>query len=149
MPYIDGAAFFEDTMTQVPGLPGRPFVWNSSTCFLYPSAAANRRGDVALLFHTSAGLAKRPAVSYAIADDYTAAPPGWFYFTAMTSNARPSDNKWGDYNTLRSFIPSQDTWTAASHYIPGATNCTNCSAPIVFNFGRSRDFRSWFRWRNK
>jgi hypothetical protein len=148
-PYTEAAAFFEDTLAQVPGSQGRPLVWSSSTCFLYPSVAANQRGDLGMVLHYGSSPNYRPFVAFGIADDFAGAPPGWGLTFVQASNARPSSNTWGDYNTVRAFQPSQDTWTAGSHYIPGTTNCSNCSDPVFFNFGRGRDYRSWSRWYNR
>lgn len=149
-PYVDAAAFYEDNLAQLGGLQGRPYIFSTTTCFLYPSMAANKRGDLGAVVNYSSGTNLRPAVMFALADDYTTAPPGFNANAAVQiSNARPSDNKWGDYNTARAFMPTNDTWVGGAHYIPGATNCTNCSAPVFFNFGRGRDYRSWFYWQNK
>ncbi len=148
-PYIDGAAFYEDTLTQVGGAQGRPLMWNSSTCFLYPSMASNKRGDLGAAFNYSTGSALTPSVGAAIADDYVAAPPGWSIFGVRTSNARPSDNKWGDYNTVRRFNPTPNTWVAGAHFISGTSNCTTCASPVFFNFGRARDRNSWAYWQSK
>jgi hypothetical protein len=65
-PYIEGAAFFEDTLALVPGLQGRPFVYNSTTCFAYPAASVNERGDVGLIFNYSSGTALNPSVALAL-----------------------------------------------------------------------------------
>jgi hypothetical protein len=143
-PYIEGAAFFEDTLAQVPGNQGRPLVYNTGTCFAYPAASVNERGDVGLVINYSSGAALNPSVAYCLSDDYTGAPPGWTYHTVRTSTTRPSDNKWGDYNTSRPFFPSSEVWSAASHFLP-----TSTAAPIYFVFGRGRDLNSWTRWRVK
>ena len=148
-PYIEGVAFYEDTLTQVAGLQGRPYIWNTSTCFLYPSAAANKRGDLGIVMNYSTGTNKNPSVAFAIADDFVTAPPGFTIYNVRTSNARPSDNKWGDYNTARPFYPTQDTWIGAAHFIAGTTNCSNCSSPVFFAFGRERDRYSWSYWQSK
>ncbi len=148
MPYIEGAAFFEDTLALVPGLQGRPFVYNSTTCFAYPAASVNERGDVGLIFNYSSGTALNPSVALALSDDYTAAPPGWTYYTVRDSLFRPLDNKWGDYNTSRPFFPSSLVWAAASHYLPTSGN-GNSGIPIYFVFGRERDINSWTRWNTK
>lgn len=145
-PYADAAAFFEDTLTQVSGNQGRPLVWSNSGCWLYPSFAANKRGDLGFAIHGAFDDLRRPAIYAGIADDFTVAPPGFGVFAVQGSNARPSDNKWGDYNTVRAFLPTGDVWTAGSHYIGGASNCSACSTPLFFNFGRSRDFGSQGRW---
>lgn len=148
-PYVEAAAFFEDTLAQVGGAQGRPFIWNSNICFLYPSAAANARGDLGLVFHYGDGTAKNPNVGYSIVDDFVAVPPGFSIFTARTSAARPADNRWGDYNTVRPFYPTDRAWIAGSHYIAGTSNCTNCALPVFFAFGRERDYNSWNYWQNK
>jgi hypothetical protein len=148
-PYVDGAAFFEDTLTQVPGAQGRPYIYSGVGCWLYPSFAANKRGDLGFAAHGGFGTVMPPNVYAGIADDYTAAPPGFSVFQVQGSNARPSDNKWGDYNTVRAFLPTGDIWTGASHYIPGSSNCATCSNPVFFNFGRTRDFGSQGRWYKK
>ena len=147
-PYIDGFAIYENNLSALSGAQGRPYVWNPSACFLYPSAAANKRGDLALVFNTSTGSAMNPSVAYAIADDFTAVPPGFTYSIAQTSNARPSDNVWGDYNTVRAFLPTHDTWVGAGHTIQNGSNCAYCALPLLFNFGRARDFPSWNGWQD-
>ncbi|MCF6157327.1 MAG: hypothetical protein E3K32_01870 [wastewater metagenome] len=150
-PYIDAAAFYEDTLTLVEGNQGRPFIWDSETCFAYPSAAANRRGDLGLVFHFSNGPEKNPSIGFAIVDDCIAAPPGFTYYAVRNSRARPTDEKWGDYNTVRLFGPCQNVWAAGSHYLPTAGNgtCCNAAEPVYFVFGRKRDQESWRRWKGK
>jgi hypothetical protein len=148
-PYIEAAAFWEDTLAQVDGGQGRPFVWNSTNCFAYPSVTPNKRQDLGMIFHYSSRESKVPAVGYTIADDFTDAPPGWFFYNVITSNARPSDNKWGDYNTVRVFEPTQKIWVGGSHFIRSSDGCLDCGRPIYFVFGRGRDEQSYRRWRFK
>ena len=147
-PYINGFTIYENNLTPLSGAQGRPYLGNPSTCFLYPSAAANKRGDLALVFDASTGSNMNPSVAYAIADDFTAVPPGFTYYTAQTGNARPSDNVWGDYNTVRAFLPTQDTWVGAGHTIQSGSNCAYCALPVLFNFGRARDYQSWNGWQD-
>jgi hypothetical protein len=148
-PYIDGVAFFEDNLTQVSGLQGRPFVHNDTTCFLYPSFAANSRGDLGGVLNYSTGTAKVPSSAFVIEDDYVNAAPGFHLSFLAGSNARPSDNVWGDYNTTRVFFPAEDVWVGGVHNITATTNCSNCSNPIYVAFGRGRDFYSWVRWHTR
>jgi hypothetical protein len=146
-PYIEAAAFYEDTMTQVAGNQGRPLVWTPAACFAYPSVAANKSTDLGIVFnYATSSNSRRPDVAYALADDYIHAPPGWLFFNLENSNALPSDNRWGDYNTIREFDPSHGVWAAGAHYIPGNTNCANCSDPVYFVFGRERDEESLAVW---
>jgi hypothetical protein len=145
LPYIDGAAFYEEDMTLLPGYLGRPYIYSGSYCFSYPSIAANHRQDLGAVFNFSqAPDWHKPYVAYALADDYSVAPPGWTFYGAVASSAGPSDEKWGDYNTSRAYQEGT-TWISGTHYIPGSTNCSNCSSPLYFSFGRERDGVN-FRW---
>jgi len=149
-PYIDAAAFYEDDMTQLAGNQGRPYMWNSVVCYAYPSVAPNARQDLGIAIHYGTEFEGwTPDVGYGMADDYVNAPPGWAIFTAIASNALPADNKWGNYNTVRPHAPVGNVWAAASHFIQQSTDCTNCSKPVYFLFGRQRDQRSLGRWWNK
>jgi len=147
-PYIDAAAFYEDDMTQVAGYLGRPYVYGS-WCFAYPSVTPNARQDMGMVFNYATDPDWAPNVGYAMADDYIHAPPGWIVYNAVSSNALPADNKWGDYNTVRPHAPAGDVWAAAGHFIQQSTDCTNCSKPVYFLFGRLRDKNSLSRWYNK
>lgn len=148
-PYANGVAVYENTMGLLSGAQGRPFMRDNNTCILYPSVAANGRGDLGVVFNVGAGSNKVPAVAYMMQDDYAPAIPGGTYYTIQTSGARPSDRRWGDYNTVRPMSPVQTNWVAAAHYIPGSSACSACSAPVFFNFGRARDARAWNYWQNK
>ena len=74
---------------------------------------------------------------------------GLDFLHCPTSSAKPSDEKWGDYNTVREFEPTQKVWVAGSHYIKETSDCSNCSDPLYFVFGRARDWSSWHRWKKK
>jgi len=149
-PYIEGAAFYEDTMTQVELPQGRPLIYSTVACFAYPSITPNKRQDLGGVFNVGlSGNAYRPDVAYWIGDDYSQALPGGTFYVVRQSNGGPSDWVWGDYNTVREFEPTQKVWSAAAHYISDAVNCSNCGDPIYFVFGRSRDYYSWKRWRAK
>jgi hypothetical protein len=148
-PYIEAAAVFEDTKALVPGVQARPLIWSSSNCFAYPSVTPNKRGDLGLIFHFGLGPDWNPDIGAGIADDFEISPPGFALYAVKSSQARPSDNKWGDYNTVREFEPTERSWVAGSHYINQTTNCSVCSRPYYFVFGRERDLESWNRWKKK
>ena len=137
-PYINGAAFYEDTMDLFPGYIGRPYMYGSD-CFAYPSFTPNTRGDLGGVFDYATSTAyQKPNVGFAIADDFATAPPGWIIYSAAHSNAGPSDAQWGPHNSARNY-QSGATWIAGSQYIPGSSNCANCSVPLWLAFGRERD----------
>ena len=147
-PYIDSAAFYEDNMGQLPGYLGRPYVYNPDYCFSYPSIAPNHRQDLGAVFNFSKSpYWHKPAVAYSLADDYAPnAPPGWLFWGAAGSTSGPSDEKWGDYNTTRAY-QGLYTWIAGSHFIyPSRSNCSNCSVPLWFSFGRERDRNNFSYW---
>lgn len=149
-PYIEGVAFYEDTVALVAGSQGRPYIYSSSTCFAYPSAAPNNRGDLGVVFNFDSGATKEaPSIGWALADDLTGTPPGWIYVPSAYGNALPSDQKWGDYNTIRKDLPGGNHWIIAAHWIPGGTNCTACTYPLFVVIGRYRDYWDWWYWQNK
>jgi len=150
-PYINGAAFFEDTMTLVPGNQGRPLVYSSSVCFAYPHVATNTRQDIAMVFnYAQSSDGYKPRVGWFLQDDYRNAWPGGTFYYLAGSTARPSDRVWGDYNTIRPHSPASRAWVMVAHRIfPSTTNCTRCSQPLLFVAGRERDRYSYFRWKKK
>jgi hypothetical protein len=78
-PYVEGAAFYEDTMTLLPGFLGRPYIFGS-WCFAYPSFTPNKRGDLGGVFnYADSPNYHLPKVAYSIADDYWQAPPGGMF----------------------------------------------------------------------
>ncbi len=147
--YIDAAAFYVDDMSQVPGNQGRPLVWNSSQCILYPSAVANTRGDHALIFHYEAGSFDFPYIGATIADDIVPDPPGYTFYQVRRSTRNPSDSVWGDYNTLRVSNPSGLVWTGGAHIIGPDGTCCSSTDPRYFTFGRERDRPAWDRFKNR
>lgn len=145
-PYVDAALFYEDDLTQVSGGQGRPYVFSDSFCWAYPALAANKRGDLSLVLSGGSPSDGEPDAYYAINDDFNGSPPNWTVNTLAQSNARPSDSVWGDYNTIRQHLPVGTSWVGATHFIPGSSDCSNCSSPIYAAFGRERDYWTWRRW---
>jgi hypothetical protein len=147
-PYVEAAAFYEDTLAQVAGPQGRPYIRGNTTCYGYPSVAANIRGDLGLVVNFGPdALNNNPGVSYAIADNVVVAPQPWILTTLRNSNSRPALARWGDYNTVRVFSPEPHSWVAAAFYRPSA-NANDEPVPIYLVFGRERDFNSWNRFRS-
>ena len=145
-PYVNGAAFYEDTMTLVPGSDGRPLAYSGTNCFAYPDVASNQREDLGMVLNYSFGPSwHRPYTAFGLADDYNASPPGWSFLGVVASSAGPSNQKWGDYNTTRAFN-HLTTWIAGAHYISNSTNCSNCSVPLYFSYGRERDQMNYWYW---
>ena len=144
MPYIDAASFYEDNLSQVEGWQGRPFIWNATYCYAYPSAAVNQRGDLGLILNYANVAPYNPSVLYIISDEVTNAPPPWSAITLVQGLARPPQNRYGDYNTVRPYYPSAYAWAAGAYYLSGTTGVGY--NPIYFVFGRERDKASWLRW---
>jgi len=146
-PYIDGAAFFESDLTQVAGLQGRPYMYNSTDCFAYPSFAPNDRGDLGFVTNwATSGSGYKPAVIYGIADDYALTPPGFAIRGLNTSSWRPAQPRFGDYNTVRAFEPGGSVWTGSAHIIGTNALGGRLNTPLYFVFGRERDYMNWANW---
>ncbi len=148
-PHVDGVAVYENTLSLLPGAQARPTLYDSGSCTLFPSVAANARGDLGAVLNISAGPEKVPAVAFLMQDDYSTALPRGTYYTVQTSGARPSDRRWGDFNSVQPMSPVQTTWVGAGHYLPGTSPCSACAAPVFFNFGRARDNMAWNYWQDK
>ena len=139
-PYVNAATFDEATKAYI----GRPFVFNGSYCWLYPSMAVNSRGDLGLVVNGGT----RPNIYAALDDDYNGAPPGWEVLWIANSSYLPSDSKWGDYNTSRPNHPASVVFRGGSHVLQTRANCCKAS-PYTFVYGRERDRRSWNSWDDK
>ena len=103
-PYVDAAAFYEDTLPSW-RVGTADLLFGTRAVLLVPSVSSNKHGDLGVVFHYGSGPLQTPSIGFAIADDYTAAPPGFSFSTVRNSNARPQDNVWGDCNTVRRFHP--------------------------------------------
>ncbi len=136
------------TYPTISGFPGRPLWWWSSGCVLYPTVTVNSRGGIGLMVHGDLGDGK-PAQYVALWDDYGPVPPGWNNNkVAFSSTYRPSDDKWGDYSTIRPYHPAGVTFIVGSHALRTQSAC--CKASIYFFiFGRARDKNSWKYWSDK
>jgi hypothetical protein len=139
VPYIEGAAFYEDTLSQLPGWFGRPYVWGPY-CFAYPSVATNARDDLGMVYsYASDADGYKPRFGFSLADDYGWWPPGWTIYQVAAGEALPADAVWGPSNTVRTLHPAKYTWVGAGHIIPSSADCAGCSAPVYVVFGRERD----------
>ncbi len=138
-PYVNAATFKESDKSYI----GRPLVWNPNYCWLYPSMSVNARGDLGMVINGGT----TPNLYASIDDDYNGTPPGWEVKWVHSSYARPSDDKWGDYNTSRPNSPTDINWIGGGHTI---FQNTCCKASIwFFAFGRQRDSNSYWYWQNK
>jgi hypothetical protein len=139
-PYSRVARFTRDTRTLI----DEPVIWNADVCWLYPSAAANARGDVGVTINYG-GLGSYPSCAVMIDDDLNAAPPPWENVVLAAGNSGPDTDRWGDYNTTHAFQPSREAWIAACHVLRGGTSGTAVE-PRYGIFGRERDRKSITRW---
>jgi hypothetical protein len=139
-PYVNAATFDEATKNYL----ARPYAFNSSYCILYPSMSVNSRGHLGLVLN----YGSIPSIWASMDDDYNGAPPGWQVVTVASGSFRPTDDKWGDYNTSRPMHPADVVWQGSGHTLNTSGSCCN-AAPRYFVFGRERDRLSWTYWRDK
>jgi hypothetical protein len=147
-PYIEAAAFYEDTLNQPAGSDARPYVWSTATCFGYPAVSPNERGDLGLVMHYGVGPDFNPDIIAALSDDFTATPPGWSINLIRASISRPNTNTWGDYNTSRKHIPSGVWWVGGAHWSRYPQNGTG-ARPQFWFMGRGRDWNDFYRWHKR
>ncbi len=139
-PYVNAATFDEATKAYL----ARPYVFNGSYCWLYPSMAVNSRGDLGMVVNGGT----YPDIYASLDDDYNGAPPGWEVLRVALSNYLPSDDKWGDYNTSRPNHPTSVAFRGGAHAIKTQSAC--CKATIyTFVYGRERDRKSYSYWRTR
>jgi hypothetical protein len=142
-PYIEAVRVKESDRTYI----DRPFVWNSSGAYAYPSAAPNARGDLGVAgFWGGGGVSGWYPYFWVVIDDdfsrdagYTPAP--WELYYVRQSTNGPSVNRWGDYISVQPFNPTSLAWAAAGFTLQGCPT-SYCSEPSYTIFGRERDLRS-------
>jgi hypothetical protein len=123
---------------------GRPYIKRSDMAFIYPAAAVNARGDVAVVFNYGGG-ALFPSIGYSVYDDFSSPPPNWTFYPAGESTQGPNTNLFGRYNAVRAFAPTGLVWSGAG-FVLNRCGDEGCAEPVYFIFGRQRDMRSLTRY---
>jgi hypothetical protein len=133
-PYTNIARFDAATMT----LNGHTKIWNPNYAWLYGTAFPNASGDVAGLIYAGAG-GVYPTAQYWIVDEYSPSFSSLAFHGAASSAAGPSNNRWGDYVTVRQNGVNIHTWVGA-FFTMGSGGDNEDSLGVFSAFGRSRDF---------
>jgi len=140
-PYVEAVRVKESDRTLI----DRPFIWNPSAAFAYPSVHPNARGDMGIAFFFG-GNGYYPYFGLGIDDDYSRdlgyGPPGWDVTFLRQSSQGPVYNRWGDYISVQPFNPTGLGWVAAGFTLQGCGGIVGCSEPSYTIFGRARDLRS-------
>lgn len=138
-----GARFDQTSLALI----AQPIIWNGGFCFGMPMISANARGHIgmALAYGGSnvGGSAANAAVG--IFDEYT--PNGQFFQTAAGTHNR-TDQRFGDYFTVRPQAPCDLFWSATSYALSGGTGVANVNSRYV-EFGRNRDTKCFLGWSDK
>lgn len=93
----------------------QPHIWNSEVAFAYPAMAVNSTGSVGLaLSYGSSSLPPSAAVGFR--DGAT-----WNLAGVATGTHRPTQNRWGDYLTIRRNGADQNRFAAASFSLSGGS----------------------------
>lgn len=141
--YVNNAWFYTNTMNY----GGRANIWNPNYAFMYAAAHPDRRGNIGIVADAAGGTLGYTRVVAFKDDDTDGLPPGYTYSTVISGNACPSDNKWGDYNRVREFMPVGTCWLGTGHVLRGGTT-GDYVHPVYFIFGNPRDYKSCYeRWR--
>ena len=150
--HVHGVVFTELAFLKI----GDRAVFNNSFCFGYSTLAVNPRGDlgmsIALGGRLGGGGGAATAVQGGVAtsDDFSTAFgnfDGFLVDTAGTQN--PPNNRYGDYFSVRPQTPC-DIFFNATNYalIVGPANALINPNVRYVEFGRERDQRCYFGWRN-
>lgn len=132
-------------------LLAQPAVWNSTGCFGQVTTAMNERGDIGaqVSFGGKSGGGGAAAQGYVgIDDEFTS---GLGQFATVTNVAsgthNRTDNRQGDYFTVRQYEPCDLWYGATSYALSGGTGTANVNSRWV-EFGRGRDEKCYRRWQN-
>lgn len=141
-PYTNNAWFYTNTMNY----GGRHSISASWAAWIYTSSYPDVRGNLGVA-GTYAGGSYYPRFWVGKDDDTDGIPPYWGYVTVASGNAGPGNNKWGDYNRVRQFLPLGTCWLATGHVLQGGTTGIYVH-PYYVVFGQGRDFNSCYqRWK--
>jgi len=147
VPYVEAVRVRESDRAYL----DRPFIWNTTTAFQYPSAAPNARGDVGIVVHNSSA-SRYPSFGLGIDDDYSRdagyGPPGWEVVSVRQGTQGPTGNRWGDYFSVQPFAPNGLGWVATGQTMQGCGG-VGCKETRYEIFGRERDLRSIQRYYNQ
>ncbi len=127
------------------------FISGNTACNGLPMIATNDRGDLGISTAVGgrAGGGGTAAQAFvAIADDF-AGGIGFFPFLSLTASGthNRTDQRYGDYFTVRPHNPCGGWWSATNYALSGGTGVANVNSRYV-EFGRSRDNGCWNEWKN-
>lgn len=122
----------------------------------YVTLSPNAHGDLGLAWAwsgTAGASSYYPSTSVGLLDDYSPGYPENAYFLYGAGNTCQYSGiwRWGDYLTVRPFLPAGDVFVGAAYAIKG-NNCGGAgwyAEPHHVVFGRARDTGSYRRWKTK
>jgi hypothetical protein len=129
-PYVIVAQFDEATRNKISQTP----IWSTDTAFLYPTVSVNSARNLAGLISYGGGTANPGSNIWIVDDIQSGFSPLSIYGAAPGSTEGPSEDKWGDYQTVRRHKNSTNTWVAATF-----RKQNGGVVPRYLWFGRVRD----------
>ncbi|HEY0547162.1 MAG TPA: VCBS repeat-containing protein [Pyrinomonadaceae bacterium] len=129
-PYTIHARFNQSTRALIT----QQQIWNSGFAWLYPNVTVNAAGNLGGIIAYGGGSTYYPSSAFWVVDDVATALPLGENLAAITGNAGPSNNAWGDYLSVHRHSLYPNTWVAATYALSGGT-----PVPRFVWFGRQRD----------
>jgi hypothetical protein len=132
-PYTIHARFNESTGALISQTP----VWNGSFAWLYPTASVNAAHDLGGAVGYGGGTYYPNTAIWTLDDIENSLPLGGVYAAIIAANG-PSQNKWGDYLTVKPHNQYPNTWVAGIYGLAGGQGDANAVSRYLW-FGRERN----------
>jgi hypothetical protein len=129
------------------GLFNEPHIFNQNFCFAYPNVSSSKRGDFGLhiAFGGRAGGGGAAASTAVGTDDEFSAGVGVFLSPltgVLAGTHNRTDNRYGDYHTVRPHEPCEKWFNATSYVLVNGTGVANVVSRYL-EFGRNVNRRCW------
>lgn len=126
-PFVQIARIDVSNMTLIQNIN----LWDPNSAICYAALATNGNNEVGVSHAIGGG----PIFPRHVVGILTGTPRSLVTFSG---NRGPTDNKWGDYLTVRRYYPNQKLFCASGYIVVGGTG-TSDATPNVTLFGRSSD----------
>ncbi|WP_128379926.1 hypothetical protein [Streptomyces cavernae] len=148
--YVRGARFRVGSSQSALSLVQQPEIWFTDQCAGTSTTGVNDRGDEGLaiaLGGRKGGGGPAVATAITMKDQFSPGPGGFSFTTVAAATHNPTNNRFGDYFTVRRQAPCGEFFTTTGYGLLNGTAVANVNSRYV-EFGRGRDEPCYLAWRN-